>query len=267
MPEGDPPPRRQGRLRAWGRVVTTQPLAVQLVGGVAAALVTGLVLWAAPAIGSAFAADATPVLLVAGPLMTVAGAGFLLARVRRGRLDVPAVALGTACAVIGAGLGGAGLRGWVMERSSASPRGVPSVPPPAAGRVGLVVLPYGLQVGDCLLAPDVYTKDTDALPDSNDPVRIVSCRSRHDLEVVWAGNLWAADDPFPGSEKIDDLAVRRCRQEFESYVGIAYDLVLLEIARWMPNAGTWSNGDRSVVCAAHHPRTPMDYSIRNLAGR
>lgn len=143
---------KPSRLHAWGQTLATQPLAVQLVGGVVATLIATFIAWVASRVYPTIQVDATLWLLLIGLTMTIFGIGLLLARHWSTGWGASIFAAGTTFAVLGAGLSGAGLHNGLMGRpiQSAS-TAKPSPSPSVSERAGLaVVAGIGLKPGDCL---------------------------------------------------------------------------------------------------------------------
>ena len=64
--------------------------------------------------------------------------------------------------------------------------------------------------------------------------------------------LALADEPYPGSVRVQELGERGCLIAFGSYVGNAYEASALEIGLILPTEDSWNDvDDREVVCTAH----------------
>lgn len=91
----------------------------------------------------------------------------------------------------------------------------------------------GLDVGACLQMGRVSTS--------------VSCEVAHDAEVYLRSQLPDAET-YPGEEELTWQADEICFQAFEGYVGRGYYASELEYGFYVPDATTWSEGDRDVAC-------------------
>lgn len=98
---------------------------------------------------------------------------------------------------------------------------------------------FSVAAGDCFDDPEPGVNEISELP-------LVDCEEPHDNEVYAVVDL--DDGDFPG----DDAALRDaqdvCLDAFEPYVGASYATSEL-LATWIvPTEGSWSDGDRAVVC-------------------
>jgi len=113
-----------------------------------------------------------------------------------------------------------------------------------------------IEVGDCF--NDLA--DEGAVDYSDFPV--VACREPHDNEVFHLFDVpEAADAAYPGDTRVADVARDGCLGAFEPYVGRPYRRSVLEILAVPPSVGSWSSGDREVLCALY------DGSRQPLTGR
>jgi hypothetical protein len=101
---------------------------------------------------------------------------------------------------------------------------------------------FSLQVGDCLLEPDV---------DSVTDVEIVPCDSGFDLQIYSA---YAQ----PGAEYSTDDTLRAqadagCEPAFDAAIGIAFSDSVLEFRSLVPSEISWNHGDRTILCAVYDP--------------
>lgn len=100
---------------------------------------------------------------------------------------------------------------------------------------------FDLAVGDCF----DRSSDTGEISD----VPIVECDEPHDSEAFHTFEI--ADGEFPGEEELLAQAEEQCIPAFEEYVGIDYANSRLDIFPITPTEGSWSQGDREVVCALY----------------
>jgi hypothetical protein len=75
---------------------------------------------------------------------------------------------------------------------------------------------------------------------------IVECSEPHDNEIFAIHAMTEAT--YPGLETTGALADELCVGEFESFVGVAYDISELDIGWLAPTEESWSSGDREIVC-------------------
>lgn len=100
---------------------------------------------------------------------------------------------------------------------------------------------FDIRIGDCL--------DTAKLSGSVESVPSVPCDEAHDSEAYFTENIDA--DAFPGATEVDQQAQEVCSgPAFEDYIGTEYDASALGITYLTPTAGSWTSGDREIVCIA-----------------
>jgi hypothetical protein len=102
---------------------------------------------------------------------------------------------------------------------------------------------HSLEVGDCVDLPDDETDEISRLDDK-------SCDEPHDAEVFSVGDLGDGDDPYPGSDEVDQMIADICIPDFEDYVGTPYGDGELEVYRLFPQEKNW-NVDQGYVCMAY----------------
>lgn len=105
---------------------------------------------------------------------------------------------------------------------------------------------FTLTVGDC------FSTDSDA--DEITSVGGVPCDQAHNGEV-FALVDYPADGSaeWPGQDALDAFSDEGCVAEFEDYVGLSYNESRLGISYLQPTEGSWSDGDREVVCLVVDP--------------
>ncbi len=112
---------------------------------------------------------------------------------------------------------------------------------------GLTTEPYDLLIGTCF---NQYT-----YLDRNDlPAQVttaVGCNRPHNAQV-YAVVIHDAPPgaPYPGEEAVDTWGQSQCYQQFEPFVGLAYELSQLEIGMITPNRADWmgDNNLRRISC-------------------
>lgn len=140
-------------------------------------------------------------------------------------LSAPTAAL-TLAALL-AGCGGPGATEEVVGAST---------PTPAVAAVETSI--FQLAPGQCYDRPaadDLYA------------VEVVPCTVAHDLEAY---ALFQLDEPsWPGDDRVHELADAGCREEFTAFTGAAPKDSDLGHTMYIPSSGSWSEGDRQVLCA------------------
>ena len=103
---------------------------------------------------------------------------------------------------------------------------------------------FSIKVGDCLdLASAGLADEVSSLP-------TVPCTDEHDSEVYAETTL--ADGDYPTD--IDDQAAEFCYNEFEPFVGLAYEESSLDAQPMTPTQDGWENGnDRVIQCILMSP--------------
>lgn len=87
---------------------------------------------------------------------------------------------------------------------------------------------------------------------SVDELEKVDCDEAHVAEVFAVPDL--EDGDFPGVDEITNLAAEACLEEFEDYIGVAYDDSEYEIFPIAPSEESWNEADdREVICLAGNP--------------
>ncbi|MCA1782044.1 MAG: septum formation family protein [Intrasporangiaceae bacterium] len=113
---------------------------------------------------------------------------------------------------------------------------------------------FSVGPGDCF-------DDPDAAVDEISDVSLVACDEPHDNEVYAVAGL--EDGDYPGDAAVLDRAQDICLDAFEPYVAEPYDTSQL-FATWLvPTEGSWSDGDREVVCVLFDAEGPLEGSMRD----
>jgi hypothetical protein len=126
---------------------------------------------------------------------------------------------------------------------------------PTSGQVtgsGSVSL-ENLRVGDCV---ESITEDElrFALP-------VVPCTEPHRAEVTAVEAM--PNTAYPGDEAVDEQAGTMCTDALATYAPSSAGDESLEVFYFPPNASTWADGDRDVICLLNDPDTLL---TRSLAG-
>jgi hypothetical protein len=133
-------------------------------------------------------------------------------------------------------------------------------PPAATTEVGTIVRADLLRPGDCFNGLEVSSTQL-----SVGELRRLSCTLPHDAEVFVQTDL--PDEPgvaFPGEDDVGRRASQMCEEEFASYVGVDYLDSRWEFVTFWPDAASWRNDERGVLCSLIDPRfDPIEGSLRD----
>lgn len=81
----------------------------------------------------------------------------------------------------------------------------------------------------------------------------VPCSDPHDYELYDIIEYEGAGDyrhpEYPGEQAVQDQAEQRCYDGFEPFTGIRWTISALDIRTWWPTEVSWSEGDRTILCA------------------
>ena len=102
-----------------------------------------------------------------------------------------------------------------------------------------------LKVGDCF---DLKDPSADEVND----VTAGPCTIEHEFELFFVGAL--PEGEYPADNVFDQYVIDNCNSAFGTYVGKAYGDSALDIYWLVPTDDAWGAGDRTVQCAAFHPR-------------
>jgi Septum formation len=102
-----------------------------------------------------------------------------------------------------------------------------------------------LRVGDCF-------DDKDPSADEIEDVKAVPCMTEHEFELFYVGAM--GEGSYPTDDAFDTYVTQNCNPAFGAYIGKAYDDSDLDIFSLFPTDDAWRSGDRTVQCAAYHPR-------------
>lgn len=102
-----------------------------------------------------------------------------------------------------------------------------------------------LRVGDCF---DVKDPAADEITD----VTARPCTDEHEYELIFSGPM--TDGDYPAEDAFTAFMKDNCVLAFDAYIGKAYADSELDIYWLIPLEEAWSAGDRSIQCAAYHPR-------------
>ncbi|MCB0997508.1 MAG: septum formation family protein [Acidimicrobiales bacterium] len=116
---------------------------------------------------------------------------------------------------------------------------------------GVEVDRYSLNSGDCF---NEYRQINEGLG-LVDITTAVDCAREHDAEIYFTTIHPApAGEPFPGSDEIGQWAIDTCYDAFADFVGVDYEVSLLEIGTVVPNLDNWTLGPyRGLHCFVFNP--------------
>lgn len=114
---------------------------------------------------------------------------------------------------------------------------------------------FALRVGDCLL--------TEGSVGEVDSVPTVPCSQAHDDEIFHS--FMMKDGDYPGDDAINAEFEKICIPEFERFIGMSYDESTLDMWPFTPTSGSWSQGDREVLCVAWDPSGQVTGTLKGAA--
>ncbi|MBH0055109.1 MULTISPECIES: septum formation family protein [unclassified Salinibacterium] len=102
---------------------------------------------------------------------------------------------------------------------------------------------FSLVIGDC----EVGNQDGGEVSST----KTIDCAEPHDAEVYAASYM--ADGDFPGDSAIEDQATADCYAEFGTFIGAEYEDSVYDFSWYYPTEGSWSEGDREILCLVYDP--------------
>lgn len=117
----------------------------------------------------------------------------------------------------------------------------------------LTVLALALLAGACSASALEFTiGECVNLPDGTQisEYETVDCDTPHDAEVYALPQHPDGEDAaFPGQVALEEFADDRCKQDFEEYVGVAYEESVIYSTALTPSQESWDDAtDREIVC-------------------
>jgi hypothetical protein len=88
----------------------------------------------------------------------------------------------------------------------------------------------------------------------------IDCAEEHYAEIYLIAEV--DGEEFPGDEQMDQQASDMCLAEFAGYVGAEYNDSELDYLYFSPDAKTWEQGDRQVICAVGDPSGQITGSVQ-----
>lgn len=128
---------------------------------------------------------------------------------------------------------------------------------------GRVARPVENASTSAVLTLDVLTASTCvAFGDEISSDRVVPCTGAHDAEVY--ARLPLPAGAYPGDAEVERIAQRCEGRPFRAYVGIERARSELDTFSYYPDATTWTDANRYVVCAASAPSDePLTETLRD----
>ena len=115
---------------------------------------------------------------------------------------------------------------------------------------------FSLRVGDCVDTDSSMSGEISGLP-------MIPCDQSHTDEVYFS--YMVESEEFPGEDAIIAEAEQKCVPAFETFIGIGYQDSVLEYWPMYPTEGSWSDGDREVLCLAYDPAAATVGTLKGAA--
>ncbi len=115
---------------------------------------------------------------------------------------------------------------------------------------------FTVRVGDCL-------NDAEAAEEV-ETVPTTPCEGPHDSEVY--ASVILTETEYPGDEDILSRADEECLAGFETFVGTAYEQSIYDFSYYFPTEGSWSGGDREILCVIYDPSGKVTGSLEGVGG-
>lgn len=118
---------------------------------------------------------------------------------------------------------------------------------------------FTIAVGDCF-----NDTETSAEAEEVESVPTVPCSEPHDNEV-YAEYTFPAGD-YPGVATVEETAMDECYNEWEGFVGTAYEESVLDFYPIYPTSESWNRlDDRLVTCVAYDPSAQVTGTLEGAA--
>ena len=100
---------------------------------------------------------------------------------------------------------------------------------------------YDIREGDCF-----NYEESEEISD----VDFIQCDDPHQREVYAVVSIGVdAGLPYPGSTRVEEVALNLCLERFDEFVGLPYSESLLDIETFFPTRDSWEDiDDREVIC-------------------
>ncbi len=127
----------------------------------------------------------------------------------------------------------------------------------AAGNLSV----FEVREGDCIVPP------TDVKAELQN-VKVVPCKDPHTQEAFavepYVNKANTKDDAYPGDQVLTAFADGVCLQDYQDYVGVAYQDSKLFYTYLLPSARSWNEGkDRKVVCIVTTTGEQLTESVKD----
>ncbi len=87
-------------------------------------------------------------------------------------------------------------------------------------------------------------------------VVLVDCTQPHQYEVIAVLDVPFASG-WPGDTELVATSKRLCPDSYATFVGLAYEVSVLEMGWILPNPEEWDRGRRQIACVVFDPAGPM----------
>lgn len=134
------------------------------------------------------------------------------------------------------------------------------------GADGQVTSPGNLSVfdvreGDCIVPPTDVKAELES-------VKVVPCKTAHTQEAFaiepYVDKANPKADAYPGDQVLTAFADGVCLQDYQGYVGVAYQDSKLFYTYLLPSARSWNEGkDRKIVCIVTTTGEQLTASVKN----
>jgi len=113
---------------------------------------------------------------------------------------------------------------------------------------------FTLQVGDCL--NDATAAET------VDTIPTVPCSEPHDSEIY--ASIIMSGDVYPGDDAVIAEADAACLDAYAGFAGVAYADSVYYYSYYFPTEGSWSGGDREILCTIYDQAGKITGSLQNI---
>ena len=72
-------------------------------------------------------------------------------------------------------------------------------------------------------------------------------------------------DEFPGADEVKAQAETECTSEFNTFVGVDYNVSALSYSYYYPTAESWAQGDREIICLIDDPAGQTTGTLKGAA--
>jgi hypothetical protein len=115
---------------------------------------------------------------------------------------------------------------------------------------------FDLRAGDCITPPGDVKAELDK-------VRVVPCKDGHTQEA-FAVQPYDKGDAYPGDQALTAFADGVCLEQYQGYVGVAYQDSKLFYTYLLPSARSWNEGkDRKIVCIVTTTGEQLTASVKD----